>query len=46
LPADAKDGNWIETTPNKGWFAIQRLYSPSEPLFASEWRAGEIELVK
>ena len=29
-PADAKDGNWIQTMPGKGWFTILRLYSPRE----------------
>jgi len=32
--------------PNKGWFVILRLYSPLEPFFAKQWRAGEIELVR
>ena len=45
-PADAKDGNWIQTTPGKGWFTILRLYSPLEPFFTKEWRPSEIELVR
>ena len=45
-PADAKDGNWIQTTPNKGWFTLLRLYSPLESFFTKEWRPSEIELVK
>jgi len=45
-PPGIKRGNWIQTTPNKGWFVILRLYSPLEPFFAKQWRAGEIELVK
>jgi hypothetical protein len=45
-PADAKDGNWIQTTPGKGWFTILRLYSPRESFFTKEWRLSEIELVK
>jgi hypothetical protein len=45
-PADAKEGNWIQTTPQKGWNVLLRLYSPLEPFFTKEWRPGEIELVR
>ena len=45
-PADAKDGNWIQTMPGKGWFTILRLYSPRESFFTKEWRLSEIALVK
>lgn len=41
----AKEANWIETRPNKGWFCILRLYSPLEPWFDKTWRPGEVELV-
>jgi hypothetical protein len=45
-PADAKDGNWIQTMPNKGWFTLLRLYSPLEPFFTKQWRPTEIEVMK
>lgn len=45
-PADAKAGNWIQTTPDKGWFTILRLYSPLESFFSKEWRPSELELVR
>ncbi len=45
-PADAKEGNWIQTTPGKGWFTALRLYSPKESFFDKSWRLSEIELVK
>ena len=45
-PADAKEGNWIQTMPGKGWFTILRLYSPMESFFDKTWRPSEIELVK
>ncbi|WP_143186861.1 DUF1254 domain-containing protein [Microbulbifer donghaiensis] len=45
-PRDVDRGNWIQTTPGKGWFTILRLYSPLEPFFTKQWRAGEIELVR
>jgi hypothetical protein len=45
-PAGVDRGNWIQTTPNKGWCALLRLYSPLKPFFDKSWRAGEIEEVK
>jgi hypothetical protein len=45
-PAAAKAGNWIQTTPGKGWFAILRFYGPLEPFFSKKWRPTEIEKVK
>jgi hypothetical protein len=45
-PADAKDGNWIQTMPGKGWFMLLRLYSPLEPFFTKAWRPGEVALVR
>ncbi len=44
-PAGVARGNWIQTTPGKGWFTILRLYSPLEPFFTKAWRPGEIERV-
>jgi hypothetical protein len=45
-PADAKEGNWIQTVPGKGWFMLLRLYSPLESFFTKAWRPSEIALVK
>jgi len=45
-PADAKDGNWIQTMPGKGWFMLLRLYSPRESFFTKEWRPTEVTLVR
>jgi hypothetical protein len=45
-PEGVKRGNWIQTMPGKGWFAILRLYSPLEPFFTKQWRPSEIELVR
>ena len=45
-PAGVKDGNWIQTTPGKGWNTLLRFYSPLQPFFDKTWRAGDIELVK
>jgi len=41
-----KEANWIQTVPNKGWFSLLRLYSPTEAWYDKTWRPGEIELVK
>ncbi len=41
-----KEGNWIETVPSKGWFAILRLYGPLKPWFDRSWKPGDIEEVK
>ncbi|MBN9694147.1 MAG: DUF1254 domain-containing protein [Verrucomicrobia bacterium] len=45
-PAGVSRGNWIQTTPGKGWFVILRLYSPLESFFTKTWRPSEIQLVK
>jgi hypothetical protein len=45
-PADAKDGNWIQTMPGKGWFMLLRLYSPRESFFTKAWRPSEVTLVR
>jgi hypothetical protein len=29
----AKEGNWVQTDPKKGWFMILRLYTPLESFF-------------
>jgi hypothetical protein len=45
-PANVKDGNWIQTTPGKGWNVLLRLYSPLQPFFTKKWRPGEIVPVR
>lgn len=45
-PADAKDGNWIQTMPGKGFFVVLHFYSPLESFFTKKWRPSEIEVVK
>jgi hypothetical protein len=41
-----KQGNWLQTVPEKGWNVIFRLYGPLQPWFDKTWRPGEIELVE
>jgi hypothetical protein len=43
---EGKEANWIASVPNKGWFAIFRLYGPLGPWFDKTWRPGEIEEAK
>lgn len=45
-PADAREGNWIQTVPGRYWWVILRFYSPLQPFFDKSWRPGEIEEVK
>ena len=41
-----KDGNWVQTWPDKGWNVILRLYGPLKPWFDKTWKPSEIEEVK
>jgi hypothetical protein len=45
-PEGVARGNWIQTTPGKGWFTILRLYSPLPSFFDKSWRPTEIEVVR
>lgn len=40
-----KERNWTQTVAGKGWFALLRLYGPTDPWFDKTWRPSEIELV-
>jgi len=44
-PPPGKERNWLQTVPEKGWFCLLRLYSPTDDWFDKTWRPGEIELV-
>jgi hypothetical protein len=44
-PDGVSRSNWVQTDPERGWFAILRLYSPLQSFFDQTWRPGEIELV-
>jgi hypothetical protein len=39
-------GNWVQTTPDKGFMVILRLYGPLEPWFEKTWKPGDLELVE
>jgi hypothetical protein len=36
--------NWTQTTPNKAWFAILRLYGPLQPWFDKTWVPSDFKL--
>jgi len=41
-----KEGNWQATVPGKGYFAILRLYGPTEAAIDKSWKPGDIMKVK
>jgi hypothetical protein len=41
-----KEGNWLATAPGRGYFAILRLYGPTEAALNKSWKPGDIEKVK
>ena len=43
---EGKQANWLATVPGKGYFAILRLYGPTEAAINKSWKPGDIELVK
>jgi hypothetical protein len=36
---------WIQTVPDRGWFAYLRVYGPEAPVFDGRWMPGDFELV-
>jgi hypothetical protein len=40
-----REGNWLATPAGKGYFAILRLYGPTEPAINKSWKPGDIERV-
>ena len=43
---EGKPGNWLATVPGKGYFAILRLYSPTEAAINKSWKPGDIEKIE
>ena len=41
-----KEGNWLATVPGKGYFAILRLYGPTEAAINKSWKPGDIERMR
>ena len=42
---EGKAGNWLATVPGKGYFAILRLYGPTEAAIDKSWKPGDLERV-
>jgi hypothetical protein len=41
-----QEKNWLATVPGRGYFAILRLYGPTEPALAKKWVPGDVTKVK
>lgn len=41
-----KAGNWVQTTPGKGYNVLLRIYGPLESWFDKTWMPGDFELVE
>ena len=45
-PEGGKAKNWIETLPEKAWFAYFRLYSPKQEFLDRTWVLPDIQKAK
>jgi hypothetical protein len=45
-PDGVPEANWIQTNPEKGFFAYFRWYSPTKAFFDRSWKMGNIVEVK
>ncbi len=43
---EGQEKNWLATLPGKEYFAILRLYGPTEPALTKAWKPGDIEKIK
>jgi hypothetical protein len=41
-----KEANWLATVPGRGYFAVLRLYGPTEAALNRSWKPGDFEKVK
>jgi hypothetical protein len=40
-----KEANWVQTNPDKGWFAYFRFYGPTEAFFDKSWALPDIKKI-
>jgi hypothetical protein len=40
-----QEDRWIQTIPDRGWFAYFRIYGPQPPAFDGSWKPGDFELL-
>ena len=45
-PPKGKESNWLTTVPERGYFAILRLYGPTQAAIDKSWKPGDIEKVQ
>jgi hypothetical protein len=43
---EGKQGNWLATVTGRGFFAILRLYGPTEAAIDKSWKPGDFEKVQ
>jgi len=43
---DGKAKNWLATVPGKGFFAVLRLYGPTEAALTKAWKPGDVKKMK
>lgn len=43
---EGKRSNWLATVPGKGYFAIIRLYGPTEAAIEKSWKPGDFQKIK
>jgi hypothetical protein len=43
---EGHEANWLPTAPGRGFFAILRLYGPTETAIDYSWKPGDIEKVE
>lgn len=43
MAPEGHETNWVQTNPDKGWFAYFRFYGPTEPFFDKSWSLPDIE---
>jgi hypothetical protein len=43
---EGKTSNWLKTIKGRGYFAILRLYGPTQPALDNSWVPGDFEKVK
>jgi hypothetical protein len=44
-PPPGEEARWIQTLPEKGFFAYFRVYGPEAPAFDGSWKPGDFELL-
>jgi hypothetical protein len=42
---EGHETNWVQTNPDKGWFAYFRFYGPTEAFFDKSWSLPDIEKI-